>query len=322
MLSLKENLLRALYHADPAWVPYDGEGSWQFVDMDGREPPVSGRDEWGVTWAPLPETYAAGADEPLHSYPAAPAAADIRALPDHPFPDAGNPVAYANLLAGVDTSVTLAVGRHPAGLLDRFVALLGFEQAFACLVSEPEQVAAVMQRLADYHIQVAHGYLAAGAEAGFLADDYAGQGGPFLSPRQWRPLILPGLARIIAVYRAAGAPVIFHTCGRAEEFLPDLIDAGVTAFNLESGVCDLPALKARYGSRIAFFGGLSVAVMQTGGPDDVRRATLKAIHDLSAGGGLVLASDQPLAFSEANVTAFVDTTRRYGGYLANNACEA
>jgi hypothetical protein len=65
-------------------------------------------------------------------------------------------------------------------------------------------------------------------------------------------MILPGLARVIAAYRQAGAPVFFHTCGQAEAFLPDLLDAGVSAFNLEAAVCDLPALKKRFGRRIAF----------------------------------------------------------------------
>jgi hypothetical protein len=316
MLSSKENLLRALYHADPKWIPYEGEGSWQFFDMHGRQPPVSGRDAWGVTWAPLPAAYIAGSDEPLHSYPAVPAATGVHGLLDRPFPDASDPALYAGLLADVDTSAVLAIGRHPAGLLDRFVALLGFEQAFTDLMSEPEVTLAVMQRLADYHIEVAQGYLAAGSAAGWLADDYAGQGGPFLSPKQWRRLILPGLVRIIAVYRSAGVPIFFHTCGHAEDFLPDLIQAGVTAFNLESSVCDLAALKARFGSRIAFFGGVSVSVMQAGSPDDVRRATLKAIDDLGSGGGLLLAPDQPLAFPAANIVAFHETAGRRRGHSA------
>ena len=53
----------------------------------------------------------------------------------------------------------------------------------------------------------------------------------------------------IAVYWEAGVPVFFHTCGRAEAFVGDLLDAGVTVFNLQSEACDLTALREHYGRR-------------------------------------------------------------------------
>ena len=73
------------------------------------------------------------------------------------------------------------------------------------LAAAPEACAELFRRIADYHVAVARAYLAAGVEAGWLADDYAGNDGPYLSPTMWRKLILPQLARVIAVYREAGA---------------------------------------------------------------------------------------------------------------------
>ena len=130
-----------------------------------------------------------------------------------------------------------------------------------------------------------------------------------LSPALWREQILPGLARVIAVYRAAGVPVIFHTCGRAEAFIPDLVDAGVTAFNLQSDACDLAALKRRFGRRIAFYGGVASELMLTGTPAQVRDAAQEAITALWDGGGLILAPDQPLAYPSENLTALIAAAR-------------
>lgn len=316
----KANLLRALRHDAPDHVPYAGEGSFVLVDYIGRKPPRAGRDEWGVTWAPLPPTYHVGEGEPAESYPAVPAAGSLAELLARRWPEPPPAQAFTAALVGVARAECLAIGQHPAGPLDRFCALLGAERALLALASTPEPCGLALTRIADYHVAIARAYLAAGAEAGWLADDYAGHGGPLISPKLWRRLILPGLARIIAVYRDAGAPVFFHTCGQAEAFIPDLLDAGVTAFNLESDVCDLPALKARFGSRsaqhprgIGFYGGVPTRTLLEGTPEAVAEAVRQAIATLSQGGGLVLAPDQPLLYPAENWAAFIAAAQRYGG---------
>jgi len=309
----KVNLLRAIAHADPDHVPWAGEGALRLLDHAGRKPPRSGLDDWGVAWAPLPADYQVGANEPAESYPTAPAANSAAELAARPFP-AVTPALFAGLTEGIKRAETLAVGQHPAGLLDRFVQLLGMPVALTALLSAPDASAAALTRIADYHVQIAHGYLAAGAEAGWLADDYAGDAGPFLSPRVWRRLILPELARVIAVYRQAAAPVFFHTCGRAEAFVPDLLEAGVTVFNLQSDLCDLAALKARFGSRIAFYGGVPSHLMQRGPVDWIVVAARQALWALGRAGGLILAPDQPLAFPPEHLAALDEAAQSYGRY--------
>jgi uroporphyrinogen decarboxylase len=310
----KTNLLRALYHGEPHHVPWAGEDALRLVNHAGRKPPRSGADEWGVTWAPLPTSYQVGAGEPAESYPVAhPASTAAEALALR-FPDSAAPGLFDDLLDGIDGSETLVVGQHGAGPFDRFVQLLGMPAAMIALLREPGVSADVMNGIAEYHVGIARGYLAAGVEAGWLADDYAGDGGPLISPALWRKLVLPAIARIIAVYREASAPALFHTCGRAEAFVPDLLDAGVTAFNLQSDVCDLVGLKARFGRRIAFYGGVPSDLMLRSTADQVRDAARHAMRSLGGKGGLILAPDQPLAFPPENVAALDETARLEGEY--------
>ena len=312
--SLKENLLRAIRQEDPDHVPYAGEGAYRMVDHRGRKPPTDGVDDWGVQWAPLPAAYVAGADEPLESYPVAPRARSAVELRGMAFPDPTDPSLFAGLLGHVDPAETLVIGQHPAGILDRFVLLLGMATGLTALLTEPEASSELLERIADYHVGLARGYLSAGVEAAWLADDYAGQNGPYVRPALWRRMILPPLARALAVYREAGMPVFFHTCGRAEAFVPDLLDAGVNVLNLQSDECDLPALKARFGRRIAFFGGIPSHTMLLGPPEKVRQCARSAIMTLAGDGGLILAPDQPLAFPVENLSALVETARKYGEY--------
>jgi uroporphyrinogen decarboxylase len=230
------------------------------------------------------------------------------------FPDSAAPGLFAGLFDGIDRSKVLVVGQHGAGPFDRFVQLWGMPSAMIALLAEPHESAGVINRIADYHVGIARGYLAAGVEAGWLADDYAGDAGPLISPALWRKLVLPAIARIIAVYREAGAPVFFHTCGRAEAFVPDLLEAGVTALNLQSDVCDLASLKARFGRRIAFYGGLPSDLMLRGSADQVREAARHAMRSLGTEGGLILAPDQPLAFPPENVSALDEVAQQEGKY--------
>jgi uroporphyrinogen decarboxylase len=314
MLSAKNNLLQAICHRNPDHVPYAGEAAYRLVDHLGRKPPREGQDAWGVTWAPLPKSYRPGAGEPAESYPTGHPAGTAAELLARPFPDPTDPALFAGLLDGVDKRETLVIGQHPAGLLDRFAMLLGMPQAMLALVREAEASQTVLERIADYHVGIAAGYLAAGVEAGWLADDYAGNAGPYIRPALWRKMILPGLARVIAVYREAGVPVFFHTCGQAEAFVADLLDAGVTVFNLQSDACDLVSLKTRHGQRIAFFGGVASALMLEGKSEDVRNAARLAIEMLGQDGGLILAPDQPLAFPPENERALMEAARCYGQY--------
>jgi uroporphyrinogen decarboxylase len=313
-LTAKSNLLRAIAHALPDHVPWAGEGALRLVDHAGRKPPRSGTDPWGVTWAPLPASYHVSAGEPAESYPVAHPAHVAAELAGRPFPDPADPALFDGLLDGVDRAAALIAGQHGAGPLDRFSQLLGAPAAMLALLAEPGASKAAFNRIADYHAGIAAGYLAAGVEAGWLADDYAGDGGPLLSPRLWRQMILPALARVIAIYRQAGAPVFFHTCGRADAFIPDLLDAGVTVFNLQGDACDLAALKARYGRRIAFYGGVPSDLMLCGTPAQVQDAALATIRTLGRAGGLILAPDQPLAFPLANQAALDEAARQYGRY--------
>jgi uroporphyrinogen decarboxylase len=310
--SPKENLLRAIRHEDPHHVPYAGEGAYRLVDYRGRKPPRAGFDEWGVQWAPLPATYIAGAGEPLESYPIAPRATSIAELQGAAFPDPTDSALFAGLLDGADPAEALVIGQHPAGILDRFLLLLGMQSGLTALISAPEASKDLLERIADYHAGLARGYLAAGVEAAWLADDYAGQDGPYVRPELWKRMILPPLARVIAVYREAGIPVFFHTCGRAEAFVADLLDAGVNVLNLQSEACNLAALKARFGRRIAFLGGIPSQMMLLGTPEEVRRTARSAIVALAKDGGLILAPDQPLAFPAENLSALVETARAYG----------
>jgi uroporphyrinogen decarboxylase len=142
------------------------------------------------------------------------------------------------------------------------------------------------------------------------------------SPKIFRELALPVLKRVTEMAAGMGIPTHVHSCGpeklmvqwAAEETDLTVIDP------LEippMGDCILADLKRDYGDRIVLKGNVhTMDVMLGGTPQDVIRASRRAIDDAAEGGRFILSTgDQtPRDAPEENIRAMVETARTYGRY--------
>ena len=80
---------------------------------------------------------------------------------------------------------------------------------------------------------------------------------------------------------------------------------------------DTATLKARFGDRIVFWGGIDTQrVLPYGSVEDVEAEVKRRIRDLGPGGGYVVApvhNIQPDVPPE-NIIAMAEATRKYGNY--------
>jgi uroporphyrinogen decarboxylase len=116
---------------------------------------------------------------------------------------------------------------------------------------------------------------------------------------------------MFGVFREAGLPVILHSDGDIAEILPDLVEVGLTALNpVQPEVLDLARLRATFGGRLAFYGGVSTqTVLPHGTPDEVRAAVAHAVATLAPDGtGLLLAPSHRMTVDipPPNVAAMLD----------------
>lgn len=122
-----------------------------------------------------------------------------------------------------------------------------------------------------------------------IGDDIAAQNGPWLRPSFYRRYIKPWHQRATDFVRArTEAKIIFHMCGAAREFIPDLIDIGVDALNpVQTSAAGMePAgLKRDFGDHIAFWGSVDTQhILPFGTPDDVRREVWRCMQTLGPSG--------------------------------------
>jgi uroporphyrinogen decarboxylase len=240
---------------------------------------------------------------------------DAVAWPDPHEPDLLNDAAAA---IAADSGQHFLVPNFGWALFERAWSLRGMVEFFMDLAGDPKFAGELLDRVADIQLVLIHRFIELGVDGIYFGDDYGGQANMLLSPKMWRSLIKPRLARLFAPIRAAGLPILMHSDGHIEPILPDLIEIGLNMYNpVQPEVTDFCWLRETFGNQLAYYGGVSTqTTMPFGTPDDVRAAVAKAARSLApANTGLLIGpshrmmSDIPMH----NVAALLDAFAKLPG---------
>jgi len=262
-------------------------------------------DWWDVGWNANEEGYLP-TDYPL---------AQADSLDDFLWPDPHDP----HLLNEAAQKIADDHGQHfivpnfGFCLFERAWSLRGFEKFLLDLALNINFVEELLEHITDIQVTLARRFVALGVDGGYFGDDYGAQKGTLFSPDTWRKLFKPRLARMFAVFREAGLPVILHSDGQIGPILPDLVEIGLTTLNpVQPEVLDHAWLKQTFGDRLSYYGGVSTqTVLPSGTPTDVQAAAEQAMRLLAPHNtGLMLAPshrlmvDVPLENVEALLSVF------------------
>ncbi len=241
--------------------------------------------------------------------------AETKDLDAYPWPDPQAP----GLLDDALRSITADAGQHfivpnfGFALFERAWSLRSFVHFFQDMVTDPAFVDDLLDRITAIQLVLIRRFIAAGVDGGYFGDDYGAQDNMLFSPKMWRRYIKPRLAQLFAPFREANLPVLMHSDGKIEAVLPDLVEIGLTAYNpVQPEVSDHAWLQRTFGTRLAYYGGVSTqTVLPFGSPDEVRAAVVACAQALAPEGtGLLIApshrmmSDIPMANVEALLEAF------------------
>jgi len=205
-------------------------------------------DWWGAGWGTATEGY-------WHAAAPMADATDLDAFP-WPDPDAASLLDKAAAAIAADADRHFVVPNFGFALFERAWSLRGFDEFLMDLACEPEWVADLLDRITAIQTTLARRFVALGVDGGYFGDDYGAQKSLLFSPVLWRHLIKPRLARMFAVFRDAGLPVILHSDGDIWPILPDLVDIGLTCLNpVQPEVLDHARLYREFGNHLSFYGG-------------------------------------------------------------------
>ena len=143
-------------------------------------------------------------------------------------------------------------------LFERAWSLRGFDALLMDMLERTAWVEELLDRIVGIQATLARRFVAAGVAGGYFGDDYGAQRAMLFSPRLWRRLIKPRLAKLFAVFGDARLPVILHSDGDIRAILPDLVEIGMTTLNpVQPEVLDHAWLHKEYGAKLSFYGGIS-----------------------------------------------------------------
>lgn len=268
--------------------------------------------EWGV--GAVPTRF----EIPDYKYHPLEQMASVDEINQFAWPDLGEDYRYVDVVAKVEAYHQrgyAVCGEMYQTIFEMAWLMRGMETFMTDFVLNPEIAHAICEKITELRVQQARQFARAGVDIIRLGDDIVTQQGRMMSAETYKEFIQPRVKRIVAAAKAENPDVIIfmHCCGRVEEVIDDLIEAGVEVLNPVQPECnDLRRIKAKYGDRLAFWGGIGVqSVMPNGTPDDVRKAVKDASAILGSGGGLLLAPAHILdpAIPWENVEAYIEVAK-------------
>jgi uroporphyrinogen decarboxylase len=209
-------------------------------------------------------------------------------------------------------------GKLGMALFERAWAIRGMEQLLADMALRPEFVDELLDRiLYEWNLPIIDQQMALGVDGFYFADDWGSKTGLIFSGRMWRRFIKPRLAVCYRRVKEKGGIVGQHSDGNILEIFPDLIEIGLDVFNpLQPSAYDVYDVKARFGDRLTFYGGIDVeGTLPHGTPAEVRAEVLERAERLGRGGGYILQSshtmldDVPLE----NLVAYIEACHELAG---------
>ena len=123
--------------------------------------------------------------------------------------------------------------------------------------------------------------------------DLGTQNAPMIDPDMYGEFCMPYLKKFCAhVHNTSDVQIFIHTCGSINPLIPHLIEAGIDVMNpvqISADNMDPIDLKAKYGDKIAFWGGgcNTQQVLNMGTPDDVRGNVRELISAFKPNGRFV-----------------------------------
>jgi uroporphyrinogen decarboxylase len=255
------------------------EAGWFFDNANAA-------DDWGCVWATTEhKTIGQVAESPL---------ADWSSLDRYRPPDPRNPFYYERLGPLIDAAAGRYVAITAHGLLfSRMQDLRGFANTMMDFHLEPEQTVRLLDLIVDFKIaqcEELHRRFGDRVHGLFVADDWGTQERTLVSKKTFEEFFAPRYVKIFDVIHACGWHVIFHTCGRINDFVPTLIDLGVDVLNMQqSRNYGLVEFGEQFRGRVCFLATADIqATMPRGNEEEIREeARLLVQHWSTPDGGLI-----------------------------------
>lgn len=227
---------------------------------------------------------------------------DPSRVDEFPWPDPAQHIDRDELSRRVDetpagkASMVLSWSAHFQDSCSAF----GMETALAKMVLEPDMYTAVIDRITDFYLranEIVYETTKGRLDLILIGNDFGSQRNLLVSPQLLRDLVFDGTRRLIEQAHAYDVMVVHHSCGSIHPIIGDLVDLGADAIHpIQALATDMQAekLKAEFGDRASFVGGVDVQELLVHGTPTEVRARVEELTALFPTGLVVSPSHEAL----------------------------
>ncbi|MEM4639004.1 MAG: uroporphyrinogen decarboxylase family protein [Thermofilum sp.] len=177
----------------------------------------------------------------------------------------------------------------------------------------------VVEAIIGYYTRIAIEYGKAaideGADAIQLCVDYGNKNGPWLPPALFRRFVKPALRQHVDAFKKKGAFVVLHSDGNIMPLLPDIVEAGVDAYqgiDVIAGM-SLKEVKEKFGDKLCLVGNVDPRILEFGTFGDVEREVERCLAEGGKEGYILSASANISANTNAaNFIHMIEYARKRG----------
>jgi uroporphyrinogen decarboxylase len=95
------------------------------------------------------------------------------------------------------------------------------------LATEDPDLLAFLDRLVAYWLDVINQYVELGADVIQFGDDWGAQSGQLVSTALFAKIFAPRYRMLFEQIRKSGTKIFFHSCGRLQNILPEIVALGI-----------------------------------------------------------------------------------------------
>jgi uroporphyrinogen decarboxylase len=297
----RERVETALNHEIPDRCPMQISFTPEFADRLYQDLEMSGRyyldekpyvDEWGIGWdiQPYETPFGTGHYTEIVGHPLA----EDEAISTYQPPDPTRPELYNDsrqMIRDFKDEYWI-VGVTVTTIFETAWALRGYERLMMDMSLDPDLANDILEIPYRYHLTAAKKLVELGVDMIWTGDDVGTQNRMLISPKMWRQFLKPRMANFIAEIKSLNPmlKVAYHTDGKIDPILPDLIEIGLDVLNpIQPASMDPAQLKEEYGDLLCFWGSIDEQyTLPFGKPSDVEAEVRERLLTVGKDGGLIL----------------------------------
>lgn len=247
-VSPKENMRKVFDREKPLWVPnMMNEKALIVCPTDNDRPffTISGKDWFGVDW-----TYVEAAGGQMVTPNAFLMEDPLEWEEKLIFPDLTS-MDFSKGKEKAETEIDSSIMNFylmQNGLFERLLSIAPPEEVLCFLAEEREIATRYFNRMAEYKIALMDKIIKEWDlfDVFINSDDWGTQISTFISPKMYHQYIFEPMKRIVAFAHDHGKYVNFHSCGKVETLVPQMIEINPDMWEAQS-MNDLLGLRRKYG---------------------------------------------------------------------------